>query len=531
MLSNVKKVVFGAEARQRMVNGVNILADAVAVTLGPRGRNVVIQNQYGSPTITKDGVSVAKEIFLEDPLENMGAQMVKEVASRTAGNAGDGTTTATVLAQAIVKEGMKYVTAGLNPTDLKRGIDLATSSAIDALSALSVPCETADEIAQVGTISANGDASIGKMISDAMGRVGTSGVITVENGNGLHDELVVVEGMQFDHGYISPYFITNQQKQSIELIEPFILLVDSKISHIREMIPLLEAVSQTKRPLLIIADEIDGEALATLIVNNARGVVSVAAVKSPGYGEFRKGMMADLAILTGATLIAEELGLQLESSDINVLGMAARVEITKDNTTIIDGSGDAIQISERIATLRGILEESTDPYERHNTQSRLAKLSGGIAVIRVGASSELEMKEKADRIDDALHATKAAVEDGIVPGGGVALIRAFQSIHGLRGANADQDAGIQIVLQAIQEPLRRIVLNAGESPDVVFNHVASGTGNFGYNAATEQYVDLVEAGVIDPTKVTKTALTNAASVAGLLLTADCAIHLAKTETK
>jgi chaperonin GroEL len=518
-----KDVVFGNDSRSRMVEGVNILANAVKVTLGPKGRNVVIERSYGGPMVTKDGVTVAKEIELHDKLQNMGAQMVKEVASRTASDAGDGTTTATVLAQAIVKEGMKFVTAGLNPMDLKRGIDQATRAAVDALSAISKPCETDEEIAQVGSISANGDAAIGQMIADAMARVGKEGVITVEDGKSLQDELEVVEGMQFDRGYLSPYFINNQDKQTVELDNPFILLFDKKISNIRDMIPVLEAVAKAGKPLLIVAEDVEGEALATLVVNNMRGTVKVAAIKAPGFGDRRKAMLEDLAILTGGKVIAEELGYTLDKVTAEDLGMAARVEISKENTIIIDGAGDAVAIENRVKAIRTQAEEATSEYDREKLNERVAKLAGGVAVIRVGAATEVEMKEKKDRIDDALHATKAAVEDGIVPGGGVALVRARQAIVNLQGANSDQQAGINIVSRAMEEPLRCIVSNAGESADVVLNAVIMGTGNYGYNAATEQYCDMMLAGVIDPTKVAKTALINAASVAGLLLTTDCAI--------
>ena len=519
-----KDVQFGNDSRLKMVEGVNILANAVKVTLGPKGRNVVIERSFGGPHVTKDGVTVAKEIELQDKLANMGAQMVKEVASKTATDAGDGTTTATVLAQAIVKEGMKYVTAGLNPMDLKRGIDKATTAAVDALSAISKPCETSEEIAQVGTISANSDAGIGQMIANAMARVGKEGVITVEDGKSLQDELEVVEGMQFDRGYLSPYFINNQEKQTVELDNPFILLFDKKIANIREMIPVLEAVSKAGKPLLIIAEDVEGEALATLIVNNMRGTVKTCAIKAPGFGDRRKAMLEDLAILTGGQVVAEELGLTLEKTTVEHLGMAGRVEISKEATIIIDGAGDATAIENRVKSIRVQVEEATSEYDREKLQERVAKLAGGVAVLRVGGATEVEMKEKKDRIDDALHATKAAVEDGIVPGGGVALVRARQAIKDLQGDNADQNAGIQIVLRAMEEPLRCIVSNAGESADVVLNAVAVGTGNYGYNAATEQYGDMLAQGVIDPTKVAKIALVNAASVAGLLLTTDCAIY-------
>ena len=518
-----KDVYFGNDSRSKMVEGVNILANAVKVTLGPKGRNVVIERSFGGPAVTKDGVTVAKEIELKDKLQNMGAQMVKEVASKTADNAGDGTTTATVLAQAIVKEGMKYVTSGHNPMDLKRGIDRATHAAVEQLAKLSKPCETSAEIAQVGTISANADAEIGKMIADAMERVGKEGVITVEDGKSLQNELDVVEGMQFDRGYLSPYFINNQDKQTVELDQPFILLFDKKITNIRDMIPVLEAVSKAQKPLLIIAEDVEGEALATLVVNSMRGIVKTCAIKAPGFGDRRKAMLEDLAILTGGQVVAEELGLTLDKITIEHLGMAGRVEVSKENTIIIDGAGDADRIEARVKAIRTQAEEATSDYDREKLQERVAKLAGGVAVLRIGAATEVEMKEKKDRIDDALHATKAAVQEGIVPGGGVALIRARQAIDGLTGDNADQQAGINIVLRAMEEPLRCIVSNAGESADVVLNAVANGTGSYGYNAATEQYCDMMTAGVIDPAKVVKTALVNAASVAGLLLTTDCAI--------
>ena len=518
-----KDVIFGNDSRSKMVEGVNILANAVKVTLGPKGRNVVIERSFGGPAVTKDGVTVAKEIELQDKLQNMGAQMVKEVASKTADNAGDGTTTATVLAQAIVKEGMKYVTAGHNPMDLKRGIDRATHAAVDALSAISKPCETDEEIAQVGTISANSDASIGQMIADAMAKVGKEGVITVENGKSLQDELDVVEGMQFDRGYLSPYFINNQDKQIVELDNPFVLLFDKKITNIRDMIPVLEAVAKAGKPLLIIAEDVEGEALATLVVNNMRGTVKTCAIKAPGFGDRRKAMLEDIAILTGGKVIAEELGYTLDKVTAEDLGMAGRVEISKENTIIIDGAGDPGAIEARVSAIRVQVEEATSEYDKEKLQERVAKLAGGVAVIKVGGATEVEVKEKKDRIDDALHATKAAVQDGIVPGGGVALVRAKQAIAGLKGANPDQQAGINIVLRAMEEPLRCIVSNAGESADVVLNAVLNGAGNYGYNAATEQYVDMLVDGVIDPTKVAKTALVNAASVAGLLLTTDCAI--------
>ena len=517
-----KEVKFGDESRARMVEGVNILANAVKVTLGPKGRNVVIERSFGGPSVTKDGVTVAKEVELKDKLQNMGAQMVKEVASRTADNAGDGTTTATVLAQAIVKEGMKYVTAGHNPMDLKRGIDEATTALVSALDSISKPCETDEEIAQVGTISANSDATIGKMIADAMARVGKEGVITVESGKSLQDELEVVEGMQFDRGYLSPYFITNQDKQTVELDQPFILLFDKKITNIRDLIPVLEGVQKSGKPLLIVAEDVEGEALATLVVNNMRGVVKTCAIKAPGFGDRRKDMLGDLAILTGGKVVAEELGLALDKITVEHLGMAARVEINKETTIIIDGAGDKEAIDARVAAIRTLAAEATSEYDKEKLLERVAKLAGGVAVIKVGAATEVEMKEKKDRIDDALHATKAAVQDGIVPGGGVAFIRAKQLVT-VTASTADKQAGVDIVLRAIEEPLRQIVTNAGVSADVVLNQVIAGTGNYGYNAATEQYGDMLAQGVIDPTKVAKTALVNAASVAGLLLTTECAI--------
>ena len=518
-----KDVIFGDAARSRMVEGVNILANAVKVTLGPKGRNVVLERSFGGPTVTKDGVSVAKEIELKDKLQNMGAQMVKEVASKTADNAGDGTTTATVLAQSIVREGMKFVVSGHNPMDLKRGIDKAVAAALEEISKLAKPCTTTKEIAQVGSISANSDASIGQRIAEAMEKVGKEGVITVEDGKSLADELDVVEGMQFDRGYLSPYFINNPEKQVAILENPFILLFDKKISNIRDLLPVLEQVAKSSRPLLIIAEDIEGEALATLVVNNIRGILKTCAVKAPGFGDRRKAMLEDIAILTGGQVIAEEVGLTLEKVTLQDLGQAKRVEIGKENTTIIDGAGDGKNIEARVKQIRVQIEEATSDYDREKLQERVAKLAGGVAVIRVGAATEVEMKEKKARVDDALHATRAAVEEGIVPGGGVALVRAKQAITGLKGDNADQNAGIGIVLRAMEEPLRVIVSNAGDEASVVVNNVASGKGNYGYNAATSEYGDLVEQGVIDPAKVTKTALINAASVAGLLLTTDAAV--------
>ena len=518
-----KDVVFGDSARAKMVEGVNILANAVKVTLGPKGRNVVLERSFGGPTVTKDGVSVAKEIELKDKLQNMGAQMVKEVASKTSDNAGDGTTTATVLAQSIVREGMKYVASGMNPMDLKRGIDKAVTAAIEELRKISKPCTTNKEIAQVGAISANSDSSIGDRIAEAMDKVGKEGVITVEDGKSLQDELDVVEGMQFDRGYLSPYFINNPDKQVALLENPFVLLHDKKVSNIRDLLPVLEQVAKAGRPLLIIAEDVEGEALATLVVNNIRGILKTVAVKAPGFGDRRKAMLEDIAILTGGQVIAEETGLTLEKATLAELGQAKRIEVGKENTTIIDGAGEAASIEGRVKQVRTQIEEATSDYDREKLQERVAKLAGGVAVIKVGAATEVEMKEKKARVEDALHATRAAVEEGIVAGGGVALIRARTAIAGLKGANPDQDAGIKIVLRAMEEPLRQIVTNGGEEASVVVAAVAAGTGNYGYNAATGEYVDLVDAGVVDPTKVTRTALQNAASVAGLLLTTDAAV--------
>jgi chaperonin GroEL len=518
-----KDVVFGDSARAKMVEGVNILANAVKVTLGPKGRNVVLERSFGGPTVTKDGVSVAKEIELKDKLQNMGAQMVKEVASKTSDNAGDGTTTATVLAQSIVREGMKYVASGMNPMDLKRGIDKAVAAAVEELKKISKPCTTNKEIAQVGAISANSDSSIGDRIAEAMDKVGKEGVITVEDGKSLADELDVVEGMQFDRGYLSPYFINNPDKQVAVLDNPFVLLHDKKVSNIRDLLPVLEQVAKAGRPLLIIAEDVEGEALATLVVNNIRGILKTVAVKAPGFGDRRKAMLEDIAILTGGQVIAEETGLTLEKATLAELGQAKRIEVGKENTTIIDGAGEAASIEARVKQVRTQIEEATSDYDREKLQERVAKLAGGVAVIKVGAATEVEMKEKKARVEDALHATRAAVEEGIVAGGGVALIRARTAIAGLTGANADQNAGIKIVLRAMEEPLRQIVTNGGEEASVVVAAVAAGKGNYGYNAATGEYVDMVEAGVVDPTKVTRTALQNAASVAGLLLTTDAAV--------
>ncbi len=518
-----KDVKFGDDVRHRMVAGVNVLANAVKVTLGPKGRNVVLERSFGAPTITKDGVSVAKEIELKDKFENMGAQMVKEVASKTSDVAGDGTTTATVLAQAIVREGMKSVAAGMNPMDLKRGIDKAVEVIIGELKKISKPCTTNKEIAQVGSISANSDADIGDIIAQAMDKVGKEGVITVEDGSGLANELDVVEGMQFDRGYLSPYFVNNAERQIAALENPFILLHDKKISNIRDLLPVLEQVAKAGRPLLIIAEDVDGEALATLVVNNIRGILKTVAVKAPGFGDRRKAMLEDIAILTGGTVIAEEVGLTLEKATLADLGQAKRIEVGKEETTIIDGHGDAATIEGRVKQIRKQIEETTSDYDREKLQERVAKLAGGVAVIKVGAATEVEMKEKKARVEDALHATRAAVEEGIVPGGGVALLRARSSIANLTGANHDQDAGIAIVLRSIEEPLRQIVANAGDEPSVVVNKVSEGSGNFGYNAGTGEYGDMVEMGVLDPTKVTRYALQNAASVAGLMLTTDCMV--------
>ena len=518
-----KDVQFGESARTKMIEGVNTLANAVKVTLGPKGRNVIIQKSYGSPHITKDGVSVAREIELVDPLQNMGAQMVKEVASKTADQAGDGTTTATVLAQAIVREGNKAVAAGMNPMDLKRGIDLAVGEVVAELAKISVPCTTTASIEQVGTISANSDNEIGSIIAQAMDKVGREGVITVEDAQGLAMELEVVEGMQFDRGYLSPYFINQQDKQNVILDKPYILIYEKKISNIKEILPVLEQVAKVG-PLFIICEDLEGEALATLVVNNMRGTIKVAAVKAPGFGDRRKEMLQDIAVLTGGTVVSEEIGMKLEDTKLDQLGQAGRVEISKDNTIVIDGRGLAEDITARVATIRAQIEASTSDYDKEKTQERLAKLSGGVAVIKVGAATEVEMKEKKDRVDDALHATKAAVEEGIVAGGGVALVRAKSSIVNLKGDNADQDAGIAIVLRSIEEPLRQIVQNAGVEASVVVNEIIKGSGNFGFNAANDTYGDMLAMGVVDPTKVTRCALQNAAGVAGLLLTTDCAIN-------
>ena len=524
-----KDVVFGSDARHRMVEGVNILANAVKVTLGPKGRNVVLERSFGAPTVTKDGVSVAKEIELKDKLQNMGAQMVKEVASKTSDNAGDGTTTATVLAQSIVREGMKYVAAGMNPMDLKRGIDKAVTALVEELKKASKPTTTSKEIGQVGSISANSDESIGMIIAEAMDKVGKEGVITVEDGKSLNNELDVVEGMQFDRGYLSPYFINNPDKQVAILENPYVLLHDKKISNIRELLPALEQVAKSGRPLLIIAEEVDGEALATLVVNTIRGILKVCAVKAPGFGDRRKAMLEDIAILTGGKVIAEEVGLTLEKITLADLGQAKRVEVAKENTTLIDGAGKAAEIEARVKQIRVQIEEATSDYDREKLQERVAKLAGGVAVIKVGAATEVEMKEKKARVEDALHATRAAVEEGIVAGGGVALLRARSAIGSLKGDNHDQDAGIKIVLRAVEQPLREIVANAGAEPSVVVNKVLEGTGNYGYNAANDTYGDMIDMGILDPTKVTRTALQNAASVAGLMLTTECMVAEAPKE--
>ena len=518
-----KEVQFGTEVRQKMVNGVNMLANAVKVTLGPKGRNVVVDRAFGGPHITKDGVTVAKEIELKDKFENMGAQMVKEVASKTNDVAGDGTTTATVLAQAIVAEGMKYVTAGMNPTDLKRGIDKAVAALVEELKNIAKPCDTSKEIAQVGSISANSDEQVGAIIAEAMEKVGKEGVITVEDGKSLENELDVVEGMQFDRGYLSPYFINDAEKQIAALDNPFVLLFDKKISNIRDLLPVLEQVAKASRPLLIIAEDVEGEASATLVVNNIRGILKTVAVKAPGFGDRRKAMLQDIAILTGGTVIAEEVGLSLEKATLDDLGQAKRIEIGKENTTIIDGFGDAAQIEARVAEIRQQIETATSDYDKEKLQERVAKLAGGVAVIKVGAATEVEMKEKKDRVEDALHATRAAVEEGVVAGGGVALLRARAALENLHTGNADQDAGVQIVLRAVESPLRQIVANAGGEPSVVVNKVLEGKGNYGYNAGSGEYGDMIEMGVLDPAKVTRSALQHAASIAGLMLTTDCMI--------
>jgi chaperonin GroEL len=521
---SAKSIRFGFDSRQQLLQGVNTLADAVKVTLGPKGRNVVIQKSFGAPHVTKDGVTVAKEIELKDPLQNMGAQLVKEVASKTADKAGDGTTTATVLAQSIALEGAKRVSSGMNPMDLKRGIDQAVSAIVKELETISKPCTTSKEIAQVAALSANSDTNIGDIIAEAMSKVGKDGVITVEDGKSLDNELEVVEGMQFDRGYLSPFFITNQEKQRVVLDNPYILLFDKKISNIRDLLPILEQVAKAGKPLLIIAEDVEGEALATLVVNSMRGIIKSCAVKAPGFGDRRKAMLEDIAILTGGQVIAEELGLTLEKATLNDLGRAKTVEVAKDDTIIIDGAGEKSKIDARVATIRVQVDEATSDYDREKLQERVAKLAGGVGVIRAGAATEVEMKEKRDRIDDALHATRAAVEEGVVAGGGVALLRARRALDTIKGANADQEAGIHIVYQACEAPLRAIAYNAGAEPSVVVNAVVQGQGNYGYNAANDTYGDLVEQGVIDPTKVTRTALINAASIAGMLLTTECSVN-------
>jgi len=518
-----KDVFFGDKARAGMLEGVNILADAVKATLGPKGRNVILEKSFGAPTVTKDGVSVAKEIELQDRFQNMGAQMVKEVASQASDAAGDGTTTATVLAQSIVNEGLKAVAAGMNPMDLKRGIDKAVIAAVEAVSGMSTPCEDSKAIAQVGTISANSDTSVGEIIAEAMDKVGKEGVITVEEGSGLENELDVVEGMQFDRGYLSPYFINNQDNMSAEVEDPFVLLVDKKISNIREMLPVLEQVAKASRPLVIVAEDVEGEALATLVVNNMRGIVKVAACKAPGFGDRRKAMLQDIAILTGGTVISEEVGLDLESTTLEHLGNAKRITMDKDNTTMVDGSGDAEAIKGRVSEIRVQIENTSSDYDREKLQERVAKLAGGVAVIKVGAATEIEMKEKKARVEDALHATRAAVEEGVVAGGGVALVRAISQITGLEGDNEDQNIGIAAALRAMEGPLRQIVGNAGDEASVVLDKVRQGEGNFGYNAATGEYGDMIEMGILDPAKVTRTALQAAGSVAGLMITTEVMI--------
>lgn len=518
-----KEVKFGDPARQKLLKGVNVLADAVKVTLGPKGRNVVLDKSFGAPTVTKDGVSVAKEIELEDKFENMGAQMVKEVASQTSDVAGDGTTTATVLAQAILNEGLKSVAAGMNPMDLKRGVDKAVAAMVEEVGKLSTPCTDSKAIAQVGTISANSDEAVGQIIAEAMEKVGKEGVITVEDGSGLENELDVVEGMQFDRGYLSAYFINNQDNMMADLEDPFVLLVDKKISNIRDLLPLLEAVAKSGRPLVVVAEDVEGEALATLVVNNMRGIVKVAAVKAPGFGDRRKAMLEDIAVLTGGTVISEEVGLNLEGATIDDLGSAKRVQISKENTTIIDGAGDAKAIGARVSQIRAQIEDTSSDYDREKLQERVAKLAGGVAVIKVGASTEMEMKEKKARVEDALHSTRAAVEEGVVPGGGVALVRALQSVEGLKGDNEDQNVGIALLLRAVTMPLRQITSNAGEEASVVLDKVKAGKGNFGFNAATGEYGDMLEMGILDPAKVTRTALQAAGSVAGLMITTEAMV--------
>jgi len=528
---SAKDVKFAEDARRSLLNGVNVLANAVKITLGPKGRNVILEKSFGAPTVTKDGVSVAKEIELKDRFENMGAQMVKEVASQTSDVAGDGTTTASVLAQQMFVEGLKAVAAGMNPMDLKRGLDKAVCAIVDELQKLSKPCKDAKAIAQVGTISANADEVIGKLIADAMEKVGQEGVITVEDGTGLDNELDVVEGMQFDRGYLSPYFINNQQNMSVELENPYILLYDKKISSVRDLLPVLEAVAKSGQSLLIVSEDVEGEALATLVVNNLRGIVKVAAVKAPGFGDRRKAMLEDVAVLVGGQVISEEVGLSLEKATLDHLGQAKKVQITKENTTIIDGAGEHDKIEGRINQIRTQIEDATSDYDKEKLQERVAKLAGGVAVVKVGAATEIEMKEKKARVEDALHATRAAVEEGVVPGGGVALIRALQATGKIKGDNHDQDVGVQIAMRAMEEPLRQIVQNSGAEPSVVVNKVMEGKGAFGYNAQTGEYGDLVEMGILDPTKVTRAALQNASSVAGLLITTEAMVAEAPKDEK
>jgi chaperonin GroEL len=518
-----KEVLFGEAARAKKLRGVNILADAVKVTLGPKGRNVVLEKSFGAPTVTKDGVSVAKEIELKDRFENMGAQMVKEVASKTSDVAGDGTTTATVLAQSMLKEGLKAVAAGMNPMDLKRGIEKAVLAAVDELQALSKPCSDHKEIAQVGTVSANADESVGRIIAEAMEKVGKEGVITVEEGSGLENELEIVEGMQFDRGYLSPYFINKQENMTCDLEDPYILIHDKKISNIKDMLPVLEAAAKASKPLMIIAEDIEGEALATLVVNNIRGIVKVCAVKAPGFGDRRKAMLQDIAVLTGGQVISEEVGKSLESATLDDLGRAKRIQVSKENSTIIDGAGSKSDIEARVNQVRAQIEEATSDYDKEKMQERVAKLAGGVAVIKVGAATEIEMKEKKARVEDALHATRAAVEEGVLPGGGVALVRTIAKVEKVKGDNNDQDVGIKIVRRALEEPLRQIVGNAGQDGSVVLNKILDNSGNYGYNAATEEYGDLIQMGILDPTKVTRYALQNAASIAGLMITTEAMV--------
>ncbi|MDH3694346.1 MAG: chaperonin GroEL [Gammaproteobacteria bacterium] len=526
-----KEVHFGEQARGQKMRGVNILADAVKVTLGPKGRNVVLDKSFGAPTVTKDGVSVAKEIELKDKFENMGAQMVKEVASKTSDVAGDGTTTATVLAQSMLKEGLKAVAAGMNPMDLKRGVDKAVLSAVESLKDLSKPCSDHKEIAQVGTVSANADEAVGNIIAESMEKVGKEGVITVEEGSGLENELDIVEGMQFDRGYLSPYFINKQDSMSVDLENPYMLIYDKKISNIRDLLPVLEGVAKSGNPLLVVAEDIDGEALATLVVNNIRGIVKVCGVKAPGFGDRRKAMLQDIAVLTGGQVISEEVGMSLENASLDDLGTAKRIQVSKENTTIIDGAGKKEEIEARVNQIRAQIEEATSDYDKEKMQERVAKLAGGVAVIKVGAATEVEMKEKKARVEDALHATRAAVEEGVVPGGGVALVRAINAAEATKGDNDDQDVGVRIVRRALEEPLRQIVINAGEEGSVVLNQVKGGEGNYGYNAATGEYGDMIQMGILDPTKVTRTALQNASSIAGLMITTEAMVAEAPEDKK